>query len=175
MLYMEEKFKVLISQEQIQKRLFELAEQLDKDYEGKEVVVVSVMRGAVFFTVDLTLKMKTKLKYEFLTISSYEGTESTGTITMREGLRESIEGKDVLILEDIVDTGRSMKYLLNYLKSKNPKSLKVCTLANKVSRREFEVPIDYEGFVVPDKFIVGYGFDIDNSYRNLPYIATVEE
>ncbi len=174
-LSMEEKFKVLISQEEIQKRLYELAEQLDKDYAGKEITVVSVMRGAVFFTVDLTLKMKTKLKYEFLTISSYEGTESTGKITLREGLRESIEGKDVLILEDIVDTGRSMTYLLDYLRSKNPASLKVCTLADKVSRRKFEVPLDYIGFEVPDKYIVGYGFDIDNEYRNLPYIACVED
>jgi hypoxanthine phosphoribosyltransferase len=172
---MEEKFKVLISQEQIQKRLYELAEELDKEYEGKEIVVISVMRGAVFFTVDLTLKMKTKMKYEFLTISSYEGTESTGTVVLREDLRESIEGKDVLILEDIIDTGRSMSFLLNYLKGKNPKSLKVCALANKASRREIEVPIDYIGFEVPNKFIVGYGFDIDNAYRNLPYIAAVEE
>ena len=102
---MEEKFKVLISQEEIQKRLYELAEQLDKDYEGKEITVICVMRGAAFFTVDLTLKMKTKMKYEFLTISSYEGMESTGKITLRNGLRESIEGQDVLILEDIIDTG----------------------------------------------------------------------
>ncbi len=172
---MEEKFKVLISQEEIQKRLYELAEQLDKDYEGKEITVICVMRGAAFFTVDLTLKMKTKMKYEFLTISSYEGMESTGKITLRNGLRESIEGQDVLILEDIVDTGRSMTYLLKYLREQNPKSIKVCTFADKVSRREFQVPIDYIGFEVPDKYIVGYGFDIDNCYRNLPYVAYVEE
>jgi hypoxanthine phosphoribosyltransferase len=172
---MEEKFDILITQEEIQKRIYELAEVLDKEYEGKEVTVICVMRGAVFFAVDLTLKMKTKLKYEFLTIASYEGTESTGTIKLLQDLREPIEGKDVLILEDIVDTGRSMTYLLNYLKAKNPKSLKVCVLADKVAKREFEVPVDYVGFVVPDKYIVGYGFDIDNAYRNLPYIATVEE
>lgn len=172
---MEEKIKILISEEKIQERLYELANQIDKDYDGKEVTVVCVMRGAVFFTVDLTLKMKTNLKYEFLTISSYEGTESTGEITLREDLRESIEGKDVLILEDIVDTGRSMTYLLNYLRSKNPKSLKVCTLADKVSKREFEVPLDYVGFIVPDKFIIGYGFDVDNKYRNLPYIGYIEQ
>ena len=172
---MEEKLKVLISEEEIQKRVHELAKQLDNDYKGKEVTVVCVMRGGAFFTVDLTLKMKTKLKYEFLTISSYEGTESTGKINLMEDLREPIEGKDVLILEDIVDTGRSMTYLLNYLKSKNPASLKVCTLADKVSRRELEVPLDYVGFVVPDKFIVGYGFDVDNYYRNLPYLAYIEE
>ncbi len=171
---MEEKIKVLISEEEIQRRLYELAGQLDKEYEGKEVTVVCVMRGGVFFTVDLTLKMKTKLKYEFLTIASYEGTESTGEIKLIEDLREPIEGKHVLILEDIVDSGRSMTFLLNYLKSKNPASLKVCTLADKASRREFEVPLDHVGFIVPDKFIIGYGFDIDNRYRNLPYIGYIE-
>ena len=170
-----EEFKVLISQEEIQKRLYELAEQLDKDYKGKEIVVLCVMRGGVFFTVDLTLKMKTKMKYEFLTISSYEGMESTGQIRLVQDLRESIEGKDVLILEDIVDTGRSMAYLLEYLKSKKPNSLKLCVLANKAERREVEVPIDYIGFEVPNKYIVGYGFDIDNAYRNIPYIGYVEE
>lgn len=170
-----EEFKVLISQEEIQKRLYELAAQLDKDYEGKEIVVLCVMRGGVFFTVDLTLKMKTKMKYEFMTISSYEGTESTGQIRLVQDLRESIEGKDVLILEDIVDTGRSMAYLLEYLKSKKPNSLKLCVLANKAERREVEVPIDYIGFEVPNKYIVGYGFDIDNAYRNIPYIGYVEE
>ena len=170
-----EEFKTLISQEDIQKRLYELANQLDKDYEGKELVVICVMRGSVFFTVDLTMKMKTKIKFEFLTISSYEGTESTGQIRLIQDLRESIEGKDVLILEDIVDTGRSMKYLLEYLNTKKPKTLKICVLANKTARREVEVPIDYIGFEVPNKFIVGYGFDIDNLYRNLPYIGYVEE
>ena len=170
-----EEFKVLISQEEIQKRLYELAAQLDKEYEGKEIVVLCVMRGGVFFTVDLTLKMKTKIKYEFMTISSYEGTESTGEIRLVQDLRESIEGKDVLILEDIVDTGRSMSYLLEYLKTKKPNSIKLCVLANKAERREVEVPIDYIGFEVPNKYIVGYGFDIDNQYRNIPYIAYVEE
>lgn len=172
---MEEKIKVLISQEEIQNRLYQLAEQLDKEYEGKEITVLCVMRGGVFFTVDLTLKMKTKIKYEFLTIASYEGTESTGEIRLIQDLRESIKGKDVLILEDIVDTGRSMSYLLEYLRSKEPNSLKLCVLANKAERREVEVPIDYIGFEVPNKFLVGYGFDIDNAYRNIPYIGYVEE
>ena len=172
---MEEKIKVLISEEEIQNRLYQLAEQLDKEYEGKEITVLCVMRGGVFFTVDLTLKMKTKMKYEFLTIASYEGTESTGEIRLIQDLRESIKGKDVLILEDIVDTGRSMSYLLEYLRSKEPNSLKLCVLANKAERREVQVPIDYIGFEVPNKFLVGYGFDIDNVYRNIPYIGYVEE
>lgn len=171
---MNENFKELISKEALEKRIGELAKQLDKDYLGKEITVICVMRGAVFFTVELTLKMKTKMKYEFITISSYEGTDTTGEVTLRTDLRESIEGKDVLIVEDIIDTGRSMRYLIDHLKSKNPRTLKVCTLANKAERREVEVPIDYIGFEVPNKYIVGFGFDIDNNYRNMPYVATLE-
>lgn len=171
---MNENFKVLISKEELERRITELAEQIDKDYLGREITIVCVMRGAVFFGVELTLKMKTKLKYEFITISSYEGENSTGEVILRTDLRESIEGKDVLIVEDIIDTGRSMKYLLEHLKSKNPRTLKVCALANKAERREVEVPIDYLGFEVPNKYIVGFGFDIDNNYRNLPYVATLE-
>ena len=171
---MDENFKVLISKEQLEKRIEELAKQIDEDYLGKEITVVCVMRGAVFFTVQLPLNLKTKLKYEFITIASYEGTDTTGEITLMTDLRESIEGKDVLIIEDIVDTGRSMKYLIDHLKSKNPRTLKVCVLANKAERREIEVPIDYIGFEIPNKYIVGYGFDIDNNYRNLPYVAYLE-
>ncbi len=171
---MNENFKVVISKEELDARITELAEQIDKDYIGKEITIISVMRGAVFFTVELTLKMKTKLKFEFITISSYEGTDTTGEVTLRTDLRESIEGKDVLIVEDIIDTGKSMDYLLAHLRSKNPRTLKVCALADKVSRREVEVPIDYVGFEVPNKYLVGFGFDIDNNYRNLPYIASLE-
>lgn len=171
---MNHNFKELISKEALNKRITELAEQIDKDYLGKEITIICVMRGAAFFTVELTLKMKTRLKYEFITISSYEGENSTGEITLMTDLRESIEGKDVLIVEDIVDTGRSMKYLIEHLKSKNPRTLKVCVLANKQERREIEVPIDYLGFEVPNKYIIGFGFDIDNNYRNLPYVAYLE-
>ena len=171
---MHENFKILISKEELDKRIAELAEQIDKDYQGKELTIICVMRGAVFFTVELTLKMKTKLKYEFITISSYEGTESTGEVTLRTDLRESIEGKDVLIVEDIVDTGKSMRYLLDYLRAKSPRTLKVCALANRIGRRELEVPIDYIGFDIPNHYIVGFGFDIDNNYRNLPYVAYLE-
>lgn len=169
------KYKKIIDEDKIQKRVKELAEQIDKDYEGKEITVVCVMRGAVFFTVELTLKMKTTMKYEFLTISSYEGTESVGEIKLIQDLRETIEGKHVLLIEDLVDTGKSMTYLIKYLKSKNPASLKVCVLVNKVDRRIYDVPLDYVGFPVHDSFIVGYGFDVDNNFRNLPYIAAVEE
>ncbi len=171
---MYENFKELISKEELDKRIAELAEQIDEDYKGKEVTVICVMRGAVFFTVELTLKMKSKLKYEFITISSYQGENTTGEVTLLTDLRESIEGKDVLVVEDIIDTGISMKYLLEHLRAKNPRTLKVCALANKPERRQVEVPIDYIGFNIPNKYIVGFGFDIDNNYRNIPYVAYLE-
>lgn len=170
---MYENFKELISEEDLQKRIEEMAKQIDEDYKGKEITIICVMRGAIFFAVELTLKMKTRLKYEFITIASYDGEES-GEVTLVTDLRESVEGKDVLIVEDIVDTGKSMKYLIEHLRSKNPRTLKVCVLANKEERREVEVPIDYLGFEVPNKYIVGFGFDIDNNYRNLPYVAYLE-
>ena len=168
---MYENFKELISEEDLQKRIEEMAKQIDEDYKGKEITIICVMRGAIFFAVELTLKMKTRLKYEFITIASYDGEES-GEVTLVTDLRESVEGKDVLIVEDIVDTGKSMKYLIEHLRSKNPRTLKVCVLANKEERREVEVPIDYLGFEVPNKYIVGFGFD--NNYRNLPYVAYLE-
>lgn len=167
--------KELISREKIEERLTELAKELDELYDGKEIIALCVMRGSIFFAVELTLRMKTKMKFEFITLSSYEGTESTKNIKLVQDLRESIENKDVLIIEDIIDSGRTMAYLLDYLKQQNPSSIKVCVLADKPSRRVVEVPIDYIGFEVPNKFIVGYGFDIDNYYRNIPYIGYIEE
>ena len=171
---MNENFKVLISREELEKRITELAEQIDKDYLGKEITIICVMRVAVFFTVELTLRMKSKLKYEFITISSYEGTDTTREVTLRTDLRESIEGKDVLIVEDIIDTGRTLKFLKEYLASKNPKSLKVAVLMDKAERREVDVNVDYTGFVIPNKFIVGYGFDYDEKGRNIPYVGYLE-
>lgn len=172
---MKEEIKELISKEELETRLIELAEQIDKDYEGKEITAVCILKGAAFFGVELSLKIKSKMEFEFIKISSYEGTESSGIIKKQLDVDdEKINDKDVLIIEDIVDTGRSMNYLIDHIKAKNPKSLKVCVLLNKPSRREVEVPIDYLGFEVPNKFIVGYGFDDDEFYRNLPYIGYKE-
>lgn len=168
--------KELIGKEEVNKRLEELATVLDSDYKGKEITAICVLNGAVYFGVELTLKMKTKMKIEFVKISSYEGTESTGKIVKQLDIaKEKVEGKDILIIEDIVDTGISMKYLLEDLKEKKPNSLKVCALLSKPSRRQVEVPIDYLGFEVPNKFIVGYGFDDEEGFnRNLPYIGYKE-
>ena len=167
------KIKELIGQEELEARIDELAKQIDKDYEGKEIVAICILNGAAFFTVDLTLKKKTKMQVEFIKISSYEGTQSTGTIKKHLDIeKEKIEGKDVLIIEDIIDTGRSMNYITKYLQEKEPKTLKICSLLSKPSRREEEVNIDYLGFDVPNKFIVGYGFDDEDGFnRNLPYIG----
>ncbi len=167
--------KVMYEQDEIQKRIKEVAEQIDNDYKGKEITVICVLKGAIFFTVDLVTKMKTPIKLEMMQVSSYVGTKSTGNITIKKDLESSIEGKDVLIVEDIVDTGRTLKCLKDYLLSKKPNSLKIAVLTDKAERREVDIHVDYVGFVIPNKFVVGYGFDVDEKGRNLPYIGYLEE
>ena len=166
--------KELISKEKIEKRIEELAEQISKDYEGKNIEFIVVLKGAAIFAVELAMKLKPNVRFDFIEISSYSGTESTGILKVNKDLKADIEGKDVLIVEDIIDTGRTLGYLKEYLLSKNPKSLKICTLISKPSRRIVDVPIDYNGFEIENKFIVGHGFDIDEDYRNLPYIGYIE-
>lgn len=166
--------KEFISKEQIDKKIEELAKILDKDYEGKTIEFICVLKGAAIFTVELAMKMKTNVRFEFIEISSYEGTESTGEIKVKKDISGNIEGKDVLIVEDIIDTGRTLKFLKDYLLEKKPKSLKICTLVDKPSRRIADVNIDYNGFEIENKYIVGHGFDIDGDYRNLPFIGTIE-
>ena len=167
-------FKELLSKEKIEKRIEELAEEISKDYEGKSIEFIVVLKGATIFAVELAMKVKPNVGFDFIEISSYSGTESTGVLKVNKDLKADIEGKDVLIVEDIIDTGRTLSYLKDYLLSKNPKSLKICTLVNKPSRRIVDVPIDYNGFDIEDKFIVGHGFDIDEDYRNIPFIGYVE-
>ena len=166
--------KEFISKEQIYKKIEELAKILDRDYEGKTVEFICVLKGAAIFTVELAMKMKTNVRFEFIEISSYEGTESTGKIKVKKDISGNIEGKDVLIVEDIIDTGRTLKFLKDYLLKKKPKSLKICTLVDKPSRRIADVNVDYNGFEIENKYIVGHGFDIDGDYRNLPFIGTIE-
>ena len=170
-----ENLKVMYEEEELQKRIKESAEEIDKDYkDSKEIIIISVLKGAVFFTVDLVKKMKTDIILEVMQLSSYAGTESTGNIIVKKDLDCNIEGKDVLIVEDIIDTGRTLKFLKEYLASKNPKSLKVAVLMDKAERREVDVNVDYTGFVIPNKFIVGYGFDYDEKGRNIPYVGYLE-
>ncbi len=166
--------KELISKEKIEKRIEELAEEISKDYEGKSIEFIVVLKGATIFAVELAMKLKPNVRFDFIEISSYSGTESTGVLKVNKDLNVDIEGKDVLIVEDIIDTGRTLSYLRDYLLSQKPNSLKICTLVNKPSRRIVDVPIDYNGFDIEDKFIVGHGFDIDGDYRNMPFIGYIE-
>lgn len=168
-------FKELISKEKIEKRIEELAEEISKDYEGKSIEFIVVLKGATIFAVELAMKLKLNVRFDFIEISSYSGTESTGVLKVNKDLNADIEGKDVLIVEDIIDTGRTLSYLRDYLLSQKPNSLKICTLVNKPSRRIVDVPIDYNGFDIEDKFIVGHGFDIDGDYRNIPCIGYIEK
>lgn len=172
---MLENLPVLISEEEVQAKIAEVAAQIDKDYAGEDVIVISILKGAVFFTVDLVKKMKTPIELEVMQVSSYCGTESTGELIVKKDLDRSIEGRNVLIVEDIIDTGTTLSYLKDYLLSKNPKSLKIAVLADKKERRKVDVKLDYTCFVIPDKFVVGYGFDVDEKGRNIPYIGYIEQ
>lgn len=169
-----ENLKVLYSEEDLNKRIKELAQEIDENYKGKEVIAICILKGAVFFATDLLQAMKSDVELEFMQVSSYQGTESTGKIILKQDIAKNIEGKNVLIIEDIIDTGHTMKYLKEYLISKNPKDLKIVVLLDKKERREAEVEIDYTGFVIPNKFVVGYGFDIDDKCRNIPYVGYIE-
>ncbi|WP_317367911.1 hypoxanthine phosphoribosyltransferase [uncultured Tyzzerella sp.] len=169
---MREKIEVLITEEQLDKRISEIANQINKDFESKDIILVCVLKGGVMFMTDIAKKLKQTVEFEFIDVSSYYGgTESSGKLTINKDLETCIEGKHVILLEDIVDTGRTLSYLIEYLKEKNPASLKLCTLLDKPSRRVVDVNADYIGFTIPDAFIVGYGLDYAQKYRNLPYIG----
>ena len=149
---------VLINESRIEKRLTEMAKQIDKDYQGKEVVLLGILKGSIVFMVELAKKLKTKVEFEFMEVASYEGLETTGKVKIIKDLRNSIEGKNVIIVEDIIDTGITLSFLTEYLKLKNPKSLKIATLLSKPSRRTKELNVDYIGFSIEDKFVIGYGY-----------------
>jgi hypoxanthine phosphoribosyltransferase len=165
----------LISEPRIKKRVKELAEEISRDYKGKRPVLIGVLKGSFVFFADLIRNLKIPVTCDFISIASYgKRTESSGRIKLEKETRENLFRKDVIIIEDIVDTGLSLKYLLEYLKRKRPKSLAICALLDKEERREVEVPIKYRGFKVPDKFIVGYGIDYAEDFRYLPYIGYIE-
>ena len=167
--------KVLIEEEKLQKRIKELAEQITNNYKEKELTLICILKGSTFFTVDLAKNIKNDLKIEFIQVSSYgTSTVSSGNIELKLDLKESIEGKDVLIVEDIIDTGRTLSYLIEHLKGRKPNTLKLCTLLDKPERRKYDVKVDYVGFEIPDEFVVGYGLDCNEHYRNLPYIGYIE-
>lgn len=164
--------ETLISEEELQRRIAELGEQISKDYEGEEITVLCVLKGGVMFMTDLAKRISVPLKMEFMAVSSY-GNEykSTGVVKIIKDLDEPIDGKHVLIVEDIIDSGRTLSYLKNILIGRNPSSIKICTLLDKPEQRVVDVEVDYVGFTIPDSFVIGYGLDYHQLYRNLPYIA----
>lgn len=164
---------VQLSQEMIQARVEELGAEITKEYEGKNLHLVSVLNGAFIFTADLVRQIDLPLSIDFIGISSYGSrTESSGEVRLTKDLASSVKKRDVLIIEDIVDTGLTMQYLLNYFKMREPASVKVATLLSKPSRRQVEVNVDYTGFEIDDAFVYGYGLDVDHVYRNLPFITS---
>ena len=170
-----EDIKVLISKEELEKRVKELAKKIEKDYDGQDLTLICILKGSIFFTVDLAKNINKPIYIDFIQVSSYgKKTISTEEIDLKLELNESIEGKNILIVEDIIDTGRTLKYLMKYLKEKNPKSIKICTLLDKPERRICDIKVDYVGMQIPDKFVVGYGLDYNELYRNLPYVGYIE-
>lgn len=161
----------LIGAQQLSKRISELGAEISADFGDETIICIGVLKGSILFLADLIRTIDTPLEIDFLGVSSYQGTTSTGVVRITHDLRGSIEGKNVLIVEDIVDTGLTLSYLLRNFESRNPKSLKVATLLDKPSRRQVDVPIDYIGFQIPDEFVIGYGLDYNELYRDLPYIG----
>ena len=167
--------KILFTEEELQKRVAELGAQITADYAGKTPVLASVLRGSYIFMADLTRQIKLPLTVDFMAVSSYgSGTASSGQVEIRKDLSDSIEGRDLLIVEDILDSGNTLYYLRRILNARHPASIKLCTLLDKPERRTKPIEADYKGFTIPDAFVVGYGLDYDERYRNLPYIGILK-
>lgn len=172
---MAETVKVMIEESAVDKRVRELGEEISRDYEGKQIHLISILKGGVFFTCELAKRITVPVSIDFMSVSSYgDGTASSGIVKIAKDLDESLEGKDVIVVEDIIDSGRTLYYLMDILAKRNPKSLKLCTLLDKPDRRVKDVKVDYIGFEIPDEFVVGYGLDYAQKYRNLPYVGIVE-
>ena len=173
---MADKIRVLLGEEEVNKRINEVAEQINKDYAGKDIHLICILKGGVFFTCELAKRLTVPVSMDFMSVSSYgAGTVSSGVVKIIKVLDEPLEGKDVLIVEDIIDSGRTLAYLIEILKQRGPKSIHLCTLLDKPERRvKKQVHVDYTCFTIPDEFVVGYGLDYDQKYRNLPYIGVVE-
>lgn len=172
---MAEKIKVLISEEEIDQKVRELGKKISEDYAGKQVHLICVLKGGAFFMCELAKRITVPVSMDFMSVGSYgDGTQSTGVVRIAKDLDETIEGKDVLIVEDIVDSGNTLYYLMQVLSKRNPASMRLCTLLDKPDRRVKDVKSDYFGFVIPDEFVVGFGLDYAQKYRNLPYIGVVE-
>ncbi len=173
---MADKIRVLLTEEEVNKKISEVAAQINKDYEGKEVHLICILKGGVFFTCELAKRLTIPVSLDFMSVSSYgSGTKSSGVVKTIKDLDEPLEGKNVIIVEDIIDSGRTLAYLIEVLKQRNPKNIELCTLLDKPERRvKKQVQVKYTCFTIPDEFVVGYGLDYDQKYRNLPYIGVVE-
>ncbi len=167
--------KPFLTVEQIQKKVRELADKISEDYEGKNLLAVGILKGAFVFFSDLVRMIRTPLIVDFLLASSYIKSDTCGEVQLHYDIREDVTDKDVLLIEDIVDTGVTLNYLRERILMRGPRSLKICTFLDKTARREVEVPIDYIGFTIPNEFVVGYGLDYDNKFRNLPYISVFKK
>lgn len=173
---MADKIRVLLTEEEVNKKISEVAAQINKDYEGKEVHLICILKGGVFFTCELAKRLTIPVSLDFMSVSSYgSDTKSSGVVKIIKDLDEPLEGKNVIIVEDIIDSGRTLAYLIEVLKQRNPKNIELCTLLDKPERRvKKQVQVKYTCFTIPDEFVVGYDLDYDQKYRNLPYIGVVE-
>lgn len=172
---MSESVRVMLPEEEVNRRIAELGAEISREFEGEPVHLICILKGSVFFTCELAKRITVPVTMDFMTVSSYgSGTTSSGNVKIKKDLDEDIAGKNVVVIEDIIDTGRTLECLLGILKERNPKNLKLCTLLDKPDRRIADVSVDYTGFVIPDEFVVGYGLDYDQRYRNLPYVGVLD-
>ena len=172
---MAEHVRVLLTEEDVDRRIQEIGDQISRDYEGRQVHLICVLKGGSFFMCELAKRITVPVSLDFMSVSSYgSATKSSGVVRIVKDLDEPLKHKDVLVVEDIVDSGRTLSYLLEMLKDRGPKSVRLCTLLDKPERRVVDVHVDYTCFQIPDEFVVGYGLDYDQRYRNLPYIGVVE-
>jgi hypoxanthine phosphoribosyltransferase len=168
--------QVLIEEDALQARIRELGSEISEDYAGRDVLLIGVLKGAVFFMADLMRQLSVTCEVDFMAISSYGGaTDSSGVVRILKDLDINIEGRDVLVVEDIIDSGLTLSYLMRNLEAREPASLEICALLTKPSRREIDVPVRYVGFEIPNRFVIGYGLDFDERYRNLPYVAVLRD
>lgn len=172
---MAEKIRVMFTEEEVDAKIRELGEKISADLNGEPVKIVCILKGASFFACELAKRISASVFIDFMSVSSYgDGTVSSGVVRIIKDLDDSIEGENVLVVEDIIDSGRTLSYLVENLKSRGAKSVRLCTLMSKPSRRVVDVPVDYIGYEIPDEFVVGYGLDYAQKYRNLPYVGIVE-